>query len=321
MKLKWIFVVVLVALFAGNALAWDDGGHLLIGEIAARRLRPEVVREMEALIPLLDRQFNGGKPYNLVTVGVWLDDQRGLGKANPWGCWHYVDFPVGAGANPPEPPPPHALWGLDQAAVVLVNRENPAAERAIALAQVIHIVGDIHQPMHAADRRDRGGNEVGIMPLTPGGNGPANLHAFWDAAYRFDGVNGVVSELGSRLPRSAWPKRVNEPGWVAREASAFLELKQALTPPGAPGTRPWVAWAHETYAIACQSAWPAGAVPKGPPMTLSPEFVHEAHGIAQAQIVKAGVRLGDLLSALLGAAPPAPVGQAVSPAVPAAAGR
>ena len=59
------------ALLATAAQAWDDSGHLLTAEIAARRLRPEVVRKMEALTPLLDTRFNGGRPYNVITAAAW----------------------------------------------------------------------------------------------------------------------------------------------------------------------------------------------------------------------------------------------------------
>lgn len=300
MNLKRIFALVaLVAGWAGSAPAWDDTGHLIIGEIAARRLRPEVVRELTPLAALLDPRFNDGKPYNLVTANVWLDDQRGLGAQNPWKKLHYIDFPVIPGGNPPEPPPPHALSALDAAVALLKNRQAPPAERAVALAEVMHIVGDLHQPMHAADRGDRGGNEIRLCPLLPNGGGPANLHAFWDGAYRLDVENGAVTELWPRFPRSAWPGAPGEPGLIARQATALT--RDGFLPPSsaAPATRPWVGWARETYAVACRSGWPEGAV-KGTPATLSPAFVHEAHRVSEGQLAKAGARLGDLLNALLG---------------------
>ncbi len=317
MNLKWLIGGVLALLFAGNALAWDEGGHLLIGEIAARRLRPEVVEEMRPLIALLDRQFNGGAPYNLVTAGVWLDDQRGLGQANPWGRWHFVDFECDGGKTPPEPPPPHALWGLDQATAVLGDRQAPPRDRAVALAQVIHIVGDIHQPLHAADRHDRGGNMVTIAPLFDGLWNPRNLHAFWDSAYRIDVREGRPVELWQLPPRPAWPEAPGAPGVVSREAGAAMEWASAnvrrVDGESASGTRPWEAWARGTFAFAREKAWPSDGG------TLSPAFIHEAHFLAMAQIVKAGERLGDLLNARL--APPAREAAAASPAAPAAAGR
>lgn len=307
MNLKRLVMGALLAFFAANALAWDDGGHLLIGEIAARRLRPEVMREMEPLVALLDTQFNQGRPYNLVTAGVWLDDQRGLGKENPWARWHYIDFECGQGGNPPEPPPPHALWAMDQAVAVLRDRKAKPKARAEALAQVIHIVGDLHQPLHTADRHDWGGNAVRIAPVFAGEWSPGNLHAFWDAAYRLDTRGGAPVELWPPLPRDAWPRGPGEPGLVSREATEALKSLPPPRgePPCVPGTRPWAAWARESHAIACQSGWPAGvdaAAPGG--VVLSPGFIHEAHALSVAQIVKAGERLADLLNALLGQNPP-----------------
>ncbi len=296
MKSRVIAIFLLLFSFGTNAFAWDDGGHLLIGEIAAQRLRPETLRAMEPLVALLDPQFNQGQPYNVITAAVWLDDQRGLGKANPWKAWHYVDFECDGGANPPEPAPPHALSGLDEAVGVLGNRNADPKARAVALAQVLHIVGDIHQPMHAADRHDRGGNAVAIEPLFAGAWNPANLHALWDAAYRLDARDGAAVELWKPLSRTAWPRMPGEPGLVARQAAAFLKAQPlGNEPPCAPGTRPWVAWARETYAVASCNGWPNEA-------GVTPAFVHQAHEISQAQIVKAGRRLAELLNALL--APP-----------------
>ncbi len=284
MKAKILLVAALLGMTTLACPAWDATGHLLIDALAAQKLRPGVIKKMESLFPLLDTQFHGGCPYTLLTAGTWLDDMRGLGHANPWSRWHYVDIPCNGDRSYAVPPPPHALWALDQATEVLRSQTAEPKARAEALAQIMHIVGDIHQPLHVADCGDRGGNAVPILPLTAEeGKGPANLHAFWDAAYRYDALEGKIAE-----------RRV-----TAEQALA----KRAAIPSSAPASQhPWRQWAYETHTIACASGWPkewlAGS--KKTPLQLTPEFIHAAHEIALQQIARAGERLAALLNELLG---------------------
>ena len=301
MHWKTFLAAALSALLTTAAQAWDDTGHLLIAEIAAQRLRPEVLHKMEELTPLLDTHFSGGRPYNVITAAVWLDDLRALGQANPWKTWHYIDVPC-AGSTFTEPPPPHALWALDQAVPVLRSPEATPQARAEALAQVMHIVGDIHQPLHTATRNDRGGNGVSLVPVG-GPGGPANLHAFWDAACRYDVLEGRITELLERPGRATRPQEPGEMGVVSVGARTLLA--EAAKHPEAPAVpadqHPWRQWARETHTLACQSAWPAPETPQiNGPQQLTPEFVHQSHELALQQILKAGTRLGDLLNDVLG---------------------
>ena len=292
------FLIALAFGIATSAPAWDDGGHFLLNEIAARKLRPEVAKQAETLLPLLDTQLNGGRPYNLVTAGAWLDDMRGLGKTNPWKVWHYIDVPC-VGDTFVEPSPPHALWALDQATATLRSKTAEPKARAEALALVMHIVGDIHQPMHVADHHDAGGNGVRLAPMFASDEGPKNLHAFWDAAYRYDAKEGQMTELWPRSNRISRPQTVNEPGLIAEQATLLL----ANAPKSAPvpiSKDPWREWARETHAMACKSGWPE-EIPadKNSAVQLTPEFVHKAHQIATQQIEKAGERLGALLNEMM----------------------
>ena len=300
MNPKNLFLTALLTITVTAVQAWDDGGHLLIGEIAARQLRPEVVKKMEVLLPLLDTKFNDERPYNLVTVGTWMDDMRGLGQTYLWKTWHYVDVPCAGCRAYTVPPPPHALWALDQATAILRNPSADPKARAEALGQIIHLVGDIHQPLHTADRNDSGGNGMRLDPLTDSPSGPSNLHAVWDATYRYDAQAGIISELWPRPLLYSRPQTVNAPGVIAEQAS--LLLKKALKIGATPTSKqPWHDWAYETHMIACQSGWPQEAPDAATgKVQLTPAFVHTAHEIATQQIVKAGTRLAALLNELLG---------------------
>ena len=297
MKRKIILIATLLAFKTAASQAWDETGHLFIDTIAAERLRPEVAREIKALLPFLDTRFNQRGPYNMITAGLWMDDMRGLGKAAPWSRWHYIDVPC-AGDSFVEPPPPHALSGLDQAMAVLRSKTAEPKARAEALAQIIHLVGDIHQPMHAADRNDRGGNNVPIAftvdsPHLP----PTTLHVFWDEAYGYDGSGEKILDVCPRLTRFNAVTASELP-----VGEAIFALAKTLKIRSAPVSQhPWREWARETHRIACASGWPKewDNEDKTLPLELTPAFVHAAHEIALRQIAKAGVRLADLLNEAL----------------------
>ena len=284
MNPKFFLLAALLVIPMAASQAWDAGGHRLIDTLAARKLRPEVVQQIDALLPLLDARFHQGRPYDFETAGTWMDDMRGLGREYKWARWHYIDIPCNGDRSYSVPPPPHALCALDQATEVLRNKNAEPKARAEALGQIIHLVGDIHQPLHVADRKDRGGNDVPIAPLTASDFGPKNLHAFWDAAYRYDAREGKITEL------HVTSEQALAHGVSPQDANLLLASQH-----------PWRAWACETHAIACESGWPkeGASGDKDAPVQLTPAFVHAAHEIALERIALAGERLAALLNDLL----------------------
>lgn len=301
MKRKFPLLAAVLFVTASLSQAWEDSGHLLIGEVASRKLRPEVVKKIEALLPLLDSQYNANRPYNIITVGTWLDDMRKMGReAYPWVRWHYVDVPCTGDRAYSLPQPPHALWALDQATAVLRSPDAGPKARAEALAQVIHIVGDIHQPLHTATRNnDLGGNNVLIAPLVVADSGPTNLHAFWDMVCRYDTQEGNIAELWPRVNLLSRPQGPNTPGIIAEKAATLI-AHAPQRPAETPSKKPWYEWARETHMIACESGWPKDLPRENMiPVTLTPQFVHESHEIAMQQVLKAGERLATLLNGIL----------------------
>ena len=285
--------------------AWDDGGHMLVCEIAARRLLPETAARIAPLLPLLENRFNDGHPYNLITVGTWMDDMRKT-PGYAWGKWHYINLPVKPAPVSdtvpfPDAPPPHVLWALDQALGLLRSPGHDDSQRAVALAQVIHFVGDLHQPLHVADRSDRGGTDFLIAPLTAAPHGPMQLHAFWDAAYRYAAPGGTITELFPPVSHAARPGGPSSPGVIAEQATALL-LKHPPETLSALTAHPTVHdWAVESFLEGCNHGRPPVAPPANyEAVQLTPEFVAAANDIAQKRIILAGCRLAALLNELFG---------------------
>ena len=302
-----LFQTATAALLLGtHASAWDAGGHMLTGQIAWERLRPEVRAKVSALVAKLPNEYNAQQPYNFVTAPTWMDDMRSMPKY-PWSKLHYVNLEYTATGTPVViPEGPHILTGIDESIAALKAADTPEERRVEALGMLVHFVGDVHQPLHATDwGGDRGGNGYLIMGVTFSDLMPkmtSNLHTFWDKAYRFDTKAGKAAELWACPEIKARPKAPGE-GVIAEQArELMLRFPEAslyqLADKGGP-----VAWARESHLLGCLAAYPQRPYPAADePVALTPEFISKAHEIAGQRVTLAGYRLGNLLNEIFGAA-------------------
>ncbi|MGB8168965.1 MAG: S1/P1 nuclease [Chthoniobacteraceae bacterium] len=290
------------------ASAWDAAGHMLVGQIAWEHTRPAAREKVSALAATLENTFNEGQPYNFVTASCWMDDMRGK-KGYAWSKWHYVDIaftPSGAPCAIPDEGP-HVVWAIDENLKTLRDAAATPAQLAEALAMLMHFTGDLHQPLHATDWNDRGGNGYLIhgIPFTdlfPGS--VPNLHSFWDKAFRYDGRDGVNVQLWESPRIADRPKAPGE-GVIAEQAAKIMAAFR-------PGSLPQLArhntaanWACETHEVGCLAAYPLGPHPSDHEVIdLKPEFVQRAGQIAQMRVALAGYRLAAVLNEVF--APEAP---------------
>lgn len=307
------FVVVLTA-FTRPASAWDSIGHMIVAQIAWEQLTPEARAGMEAALG----RFNGKKasdrsaedvPYDFVTSACWMDDIRSLRDRYDFGPWHYVNFPFNM-EGLPEPTAgegPNVIWGIQRCRDIMAGREeDKAIDKDQALVMLMHLVGDIHQPLHTTNRGgDLGGNLVTVrnMHLTReeemfGKKREGNLHAFWDSSYRRGFREGhalVIYEMplyDGRMPAAGHLAAMDI---VQREATSLRERHPDL---GAPEIDNPGAWAHESHAIGYETGY--GKVtrvsPTGSVVKMDERYVNEAHEIAEQRLVLAGNRLAALIN-------------------------
>ncbi len=294
------FAAALLAM-ALPAHGWDPAGHMLIGEIAWQKSSPTVREKVEQAVASLDHQYNEGRAYNFVTAGCWMDDMRS-GPKYPWSPLHYISIPyTPTGSAFVEPPPPHILSAMDESLAVLKNPETSAADRAQALAMLIHYVGDVHQPLHTTEWNDRGGNGyliAGVPFSDLMKKQLSNLHTYWDKAFRFDGKDGAIVETFAAPETAARPAPSGE-GVIHDEA---LKIMQEFPPESLPQfheRNPRI-WARESHLIGCIFAYPARPHPGNAEVVkLDSDFVHKALPIARERVALAGYRLAELLEQLL----------------------
>src|SRR5690606_18021833 len=171
-----------------DVMRWGGMGHRVIARVAASRLSPATRREVRRLL--------GNE--SLAKVSTWADEVRRDRPATA--PWHYVNIPIYDSVYRPERVCRDGcvISALEQQLALLADRSLPRTERAEALKWVVHLVGDMHQPMHVGDRGDRGGNDTRITWDTL----PGNLHGLWDTGLLLaTGLdeNALVTMLERRL--------------------------------------------------------------------------------------------------------------------------
>ena len=166
----------LLALLLGTAtpaLAWSQTGHRVTGAIADAHLGPKARATVKEVM--------GSE--SLAEASNWPDYMRSAPGAfwqKESSPWHYVTIPQGkAYADVGAPPQGDAVTALTRFSAVLKDRKAPLAERQKALRFIVHIIGDLAQPLHVGrggDLADRGGTDIKVTWF----GRPTNLHSVWD---------------------------------------------------------------------------------------------------------------------------------------------
>ncbi len=168
--------------FAAPARAYWEYGHESVARIAWLQMRPDSRAKVAALLRQGRLLETPGCPVaTLEQASIWADCIKPLGDRFAYAySWHYqnVDvcqpFDLKAACKDGN----CVSAQIERNARLLADREVPVRERLMALAFLTHFVGDLHQPMHAGDHADLGGNRVaasyGIIA------GRTNLHGIWD---------------------------------------------------------------------------------------------------------------------------------------------
>jgi len=275
---------VLVIAVAQPAAAWGDLGHEVIAKIAYSRLTPTAKAKVDAL---LAADTDSLAAPDFASRATWADKYRNGHRETA--AWHFVDIEIGhpdlksacfgfpalaagqaASAGPAQDCVVDKIEAFERE---LASPSTPQAEKILALKFMMHFVGDLHQPLHASDHDDRGGNCIGLNPSPDGRE--TNLHAYWDT--------GVVEALGGSADAIA------------------ISLEAQITPAQA---RVWSAgdakaWAMESFQLAAKDAYALPSRPKcwdHGAMVLSSAYQAQAGRDAAVQLEKAGVRMALLIN-------------------------
>lgn len=253
-----------LALFhSPQAHAWGGQGHRLVARIADTELTPQARQQVAVLL--------ADEPDpTLSGVASWADQLRehdpDLGKKSS--KWHYVNLGENdCGYAPPRDCPNGdcVIEALKKQTSVLADRSQPLEARRQALKFVVHVVGDIHQPMHAGYAHDKGGND---FQLQFNGKG-TNLHSLWDSGMIYD-------------------RHLDDEAYLAQLlALPATSAAKPVLPPDAAG------WAQAS----CRIAVAPGVYPGK--HVLPDGYVAQYRPLAEAQLRLAGDRLAAILNTVL----------------------
>lgn len=231
--MRFLLTAVLLAGLTPNAFGWGAKGHRLIASLAEQRLRTISGNPMQKVAALLgpglslasiascadsirDYVSNKDKPDAVFPSGCIVTKEEAVSMFPSSGSWHYVNIPVPAASDPSSHPkaalqqacaerPPCILTQIERFTAQLKNKNLDTRTRAIALMFLVHLVGDLHQPLHAVNRNDdRGGNEVFVKIGTRVGR----LHSLWDSFFMESieeaDVQSLANSGGGKPSQWAW---------------------------------------------------------------------------------------------------------------------
>lgn len=183
------FFTLSVCLFATASLfAWGLSGHRIIGEIAQSHLSRKAEKKIDAVL----------QGSTLAMEANWADFIKSDTTYRECSAWHYNNF--AAGIDRPTFDSVAMLQGAGEAVYriyYLIDHLKKNPDDANALRFLVHIVGDIHCPMHMGRPDDRGGNSIKLKWFGKS----TNLHSLWDGTL-IDAQKLSYTEYAAHLLRT-----------------------------------------------------------------------------------------------------------------------
>ena len=291
-RIAGIVATMVVTCGRGDALAWGCHGHQAIAVLAERLLDAPALQAIKAVLdaspvdPSLRRNCETVPSDVVADASTWADDERAADPATA--SWHFVNLPRSIDSKTASAAPYCQRGGCVIDAVTtqfraLKTSRDPTG-RANALRFILHLVGDVHQPLHAITNGDRGGNcfPVAYLARSPEederGTFSPNLHGVWDSGL----IATLMKAHGLSDARAL-------AGYLARQGPF-----PATVTASAPTTSSVTLWARDSHALARSVAYgrlPV-AVPMESAMALPPTSCTGNHDVAH-RLLALRVRLGE----------------------------
>jgi len=331
-------VFLIVLMFCAPSFAWNDEGHMAVAYLAYQRLTPGARARVDALLKLnpyypkwLSSLPSGTseadtKMMVFMIAATWPDQIRsdpayisdGLDNGNtPEGpassqnigysdhllhkYWHFIDIPYSQDGTPlPSIPTPNAQTQIAAFRAALSSRASDDV-KSYDLSWLEHLVGDVHQPLHAvtrvsadAPKGDAGGNLVALC------SAPCRnvLHLFWD---RLVGSQDPLPPPPPQSQTAAAPPAGFPPPDIPAELKSAINAAKALPTPDRRLTEKMEEsiWVQESFKAAREHVYvPPIGMGLGP-FTITPKYLEEARAVARDRVALAAVRLANLLNSSL----------------------
>lgn len=239
-----------------DELRWGQIGHRTTGDIAEQYLTEKAAAEVKRVLG----------DASLAKVSTWMDEVRSDDSYDYLNTWHYVTIPEGETYESSEKEERgDIIKGIRTAVEKLKEGNLSPEEEAEYLKILVHLVGDIHQPLHVGSQPDRGGNDVRLEWFWEN----SNLHRVWDS------------------------------GMINSKQLSFTELSDFINHPTEEQINRWqnstvLDWANESQELLPQ----VYDIPED--KQLSYEYSFENWETVELRLLQAGVRLAGLINEIYG---------------------
>ncbi|HKK25660.1 MAG TPA: S1/P1 nuclease [Gracilimonas sp.] len=241
---------------ADDALRWGQIGHRTTGDIAEQYLTPQAAKEVKRVLG----------HESLAQVSTWMDEVRSDDSYDYMTTWHYVTIPERETyATSEKEEDGDIIWALRKVVSELKEGGLTPKQEAENLKILVHLVGDIHQPLHVGNGTDRGGNDVKLQWFWEN----SNLHRVWD------------SEM------------------IDDKQLSFTELSDFVNSASAEQIRDWqsasiIDWANESQSLLPR----VYDIPED--KELSYEYAYKNWSTVEVRLLKAGIRLAGIINDIYG---------------------
>ena len=301
-----VAILATALLSTSSAWAWDGEGHMQVAEIAwkhltaASRARVSTLLKLNPNYPTWIAQVPAAKRRQVafVMAATWPDfvksasgyindgdkapadpaSSQNIGYADHLmhRYWHFIDTPFSTdGTALTQPVAPNARTQIELFSAAIAGTDASDDVKSYDLVWLEHLVGDVHQPLHATSRfsadlpsGDRGGNSVALC-ASPCKD---ELHAFWDTVLGTGKLAATAIAAADKLP-------------AAPAAGAAVADDQV--------------WITESFQAAKQFVYAPPVGPGAGPYTLNAAYKSRAKAEAKSRIELAGIRLAHLINANL----------------------
>jgi len=249
-------LILLIYSFINPVLAWGKTGHRTIGEIATQYLMPQA---LESANKLLDNQ-------SLAFISTYPDELKSDKNFDKYKPWHYVNIPLDKEYEDITP----VLWGdivqaIEKCVKIVGDKTQPKEERAFHLKYLVHLVGDLHQPLHTGRFEDYGGNKITVYWFGE----KTNLHKLWDSGM-IDTYKMGYTELAKNSPKLT--------------QSQIKKIQKASV----------LDWTRESHTAVRKIYESTPSDSK-----LGYEYQYAHFDFVRMQLLKAGLRLANILNTIL----------------------
>ena len=170
---KQIFFTIIIVfssliINANNSPDWGSTGHRTIGVIAEKHLTKKTKKQIEKLL----------QGESLAFVSTFGDDIKSDSRYKKFYTWHFVNFPFNTKYEDSDKNPNGDIVnGINKCIAILKDKNTSQEDQVFYLKFLVHLIGDLHQPLHVGRAEDKGGNDIQVRWHNKG----TNLHRVWDS--------------------------------------------------------------------------------------------------------------------------------------------